>query len=84
MDGTKKKKGKGKRGIASFSKNLEPEDYYIEFDVNNQPTGKTAGMFLSWFGMMVRDRYPINKAAGKLDEKEYFKPLWLETKVLIF
>lgn len=61
-------RGRGKRGIASFSKKIPAEKYHIDFDENNMPEGDMLKEFNSWYGMMVQHMLPYHIETHKVEE----------------
>ncbi|KAK9059737.1 hypothetical protein SSX86_020441 [Deinandra increscens subsp. villosa] len=70
---------RGKRGCASFSKKFAEKDLYILFDINNKPVGPTRKYFMSWYGLMVKQRLPLHIKTGKVPKKLIDK-IWKEAK----
>ncbi|CAH1453386.1 unnamed protein product [Lactuca virosa] len=73
------KRKRRQRGIVAFKKNYRPEEYNVKFNENNIPNGGMSTQFMSWFGMNVQQRFPIDEDPGKVKDK-YFNDLWLEAK----
>ncbi|KAK9063144.1 hypothetical protein SSX86_017014 [Deinandra increscens subsp. villosa] len=74
-------RGRGKRGVASWSKKYKKGDYNIEFDEDMQPVGINASRFMSWLGTKCRLDFSYH-IDTKNFEKQKWEDLWSETKKL--
>ncbi|KAM0007081.1 hypothetical protein Hdeb2414_s0008g00286441 [Helianthus debilis subsp. tardiflorus] len=74
---------RGKRGVASFQKNYKEEDYKVDFDKNNRQVGAMSSLFMSWFGLKVRQTFPYHIDMKDFERKRW-EELWLDTKIWFF